>query len=61
MHSSSWTGESQPPTDKARIKEGMVERKALGASNDRPLVQVDPRNQWSDYATVPGAKEPADQ
>ncbi len=39
---------------KASIKDGLIERKALKASNDRPLVQMDQRNQWSDYATIPG-------
>lgn len=42
------------PIPTARIKDGLVERKSLAANNDRPLMQVDRRNQWSDYATIPG-------
>lgn len=53
----SWTGEPQQPVEKARIKDGLVERKALGASNDRPLMQIDPRNQWSDHAVIPGYED----
>lgn len=42
------------PTKPASVKDGLIERKPLKASNDRPLVQVDQRQQWSDYAVIPG-------
>lgn len=46
--------DEQPPVKQASIKDGLVERKPLGACNDRPLVQMDARQQWSDYTVIPG-------
>ena len=54
-------GQANRTTPEPNVKEGLVERKALNANNDRPLMQIDRANQWSDYSVIPGAKEPADQ
>ncbi len=45
------------PSKQANIKDGLIERKPLGACNDRPLVQMDARNQWSDYSVIPGYEQ----
>ena len=44
----------QPSNKQASIKDGLIERKPLGACNDRPLAQMDSRQQWSDYSVIPG-------
>ncbi|MCF1431346.1 MAG: hypothetical protein LPD71_00120 [Shewanella sp.] len=52
---------NQEPQRTAKTKDGLCERKAMNANNDRPLVQMDRTNEWSDYTTIPGAKAPKDQ
>ena len=51
--------EGQTPA--ASKKDGLYLRKPLNANNDRPLMQIDQANQWSDYAEIPNAPKVKDQ
>ena len=51
--------EGQTPA--ASKKDGLYLRKPLNANIDRPLMQIDRANQWSDYAEIPNAPKVKDQ
>lgn len=48
-------------TPDASKKDGLYLRQPLNANNDRPLMQIDRTNQWSDYAVISNAPTLKDQ
>lgn len=53
--------EADQPSQRPCKKNGLSFCKPLNANNDRPLMQMDRANQWSDYADIPNGKPPKEQ